>query len=43
MTRVLITGVRGKTGAPLAQLLTADGVEVLGGSSSPPGAAVHLG
>ena len=35
MTRVLITGVRGKTGAPLAQLLTEDGVEVLGGSSDP--------
>lgn len=36
MTRVLITGVRGKTGAPLAQLLTArPGVEVLGGSSDP--------
>lgn len=36
MTRVLITGVRGKTGAPLAQLLTAQpGVEVLGGSSDP--------
>ena len=35
MTRVLITGVRGKTGGPLAQLLTAEGVEVLGGSSGP--------
>lgn len=34
MARVLITGVRGKTGAPLAQLLAAHpGVEVLGGSS----------
>ncbi len=35
MTRVLITGVRGKTGAPLAPLLTGEGVEVLGGSSDP--------
>lgn len=36
MTRVLITGVRGKTGAPLAELLAArPGVEVLGGSSDP--------
>ncbi len=36
MTRVLVTGVRGKTGAPLAELLAArPGVEVLGGSSSP--------
>ncbi|GAB3560128.1 uncharacterized protein YbjT (DUF2867 family) [Actinopolyspora lacussalsi] len=36
MPRVLITGVRGKTGAPLARLLTAhDDVEVLGGSSDP--------
>lgn len=35
MTRVLITGVRGKTGAPLTPLLAADGVEVLGGSSDP--------
>lgn len=35
MTRVLVTGVRGKTGAPLAELLTARGVEVLGGSSDP--------
>ncbi|MCZ2860677.1 NAD(P)H-binding protein [Blastococcus sp. VKM Ac-2987] len=36
MTRVLVTGVRGKTGAPLAELLVArPGVEVLGGSSSP--------
>jgi len=35
MTRVLITGVRGKTGAPLARLLARDGVEVLGGSSDP--------
>ncbi len=36
MTRVLITGVRGKTGVPLAELLAArpDG-EVLGGSSDP--------
>lgn len=37
MTRVLVTGVRGKTGVPLAELLVArPGVEVLGGSSSPP-------
>ena len=36
MTRVLITGVRGKTGAPLAGLLAArPGVEVLGGSTDP--------
>ena len=36
MTRVLITGVRGKTGAPLAELLAArPEVEVLGGSSDP--------
>jgi uncharacterized protein YbjT (DUF2867 family) len=36
MTRVLVTGVRGKTGVPLAELLVArPGVEVLGGSSSP--------
>ena len=36
MTRVLITGVRGKTGAPLAQLLAArPDVDVLGGSSDP--------
>lgn len=35
-TRVLVTGVRGKTGAPLAELLTArPDVEVLGGSSDP--------
>ncbi|MCZ2848623.1 NmrA family NAD(P)-binding protein [Modestobacter sp. VKM Ac-2978] len=35
-TRVLVTGVRGKTGAPLAELLVArPGVEVLGGSSDP--------
>lgn len=34
--RILITGVRGKTGAPLAELLTArPDVEVLGGSSDP--------
>ena len=34
--RVLVTGVRGKTGAPLAELLVArPGVEVLGGSSDP--------
>ncbi|MQW74884.1 NAD(P)H-binding protein [Nocardioides sp. dk4132] len=35
MTRVLVTGVRGKTGAPLARLLVARGVEVRGGSSDP--------
>jgi uncharacterized protein YbjT (DUF2867 family) len=36
MTRILITGVRGKTGAPLAKLLAdRDDVEVLGGSSDP--------
>jgi uncharacterized protein YbjT (DUF2867 family) len=36
MTRVLITGVRGKTGAPLAERLAGRrGVEVLGGSSDP--------
>jgi uncharacterized protein YbjT (DUF2867 family) len=36
MTRVLITGVRGKTGAPLAELLVArPGVDILGGSSDP--------
>ena len=36
MTRVLVTGVRGKTGVPLAQLLAARrGVDVLGGSSDP--------
>ena len=36
MTRILITGVRGKTGQPLAQLLAAaPGVDVLGGSSDP--------
>lgn len=36
MTRVLVTGVRGKTGVPLAQLLVArTGVKVLGGSSDP--------
>jgi uncharacterized protein YbjT (DUF2867 family) len=36
MTRVLVTGVRGKTGVPLAELLVArPRVEVLGGSSSP--------
>lgn len=36
MNRVLITGVRGKTGAPLARLLAArEDVEVLGGSSDP--------
>lgn len=36
MIRVLITGARGKTGAPLSRLLAAhDDVEVLGGSSDP--------
>jgi uncharacterized protein YbjT (DUF2867 family) len=36
VNRILITGVRGKTGAPLAQRLAGrDGVEVLGGSSDP--------
>jgi uncharacterized protein YbjT (DUF2867 family) len=35
VTRVLVTGVRGKTGVPLAELLLARGVEVLGGSSDP--------
>ncbi|SFT57599.1 Uncharacterized conserved protein YbjT, contains NAD(P)-binding and DUF2867 domains [Geodermatophilus amargosae] len=36
MTRVLVTGVRGKTGSPLAELLAPrPGVEVLGGSSDP--------
>lgn len=41
MTRVLLTGVRGKTGAPLAELLAARaGVEVLGGSSDPASVAV---
>lgn len=41
MTRVLVTGVRGKTGVPLAELLVArPGVEVLGGSSSPATVAI---
>ncbi|WP_422772720.1 NAD(P)H-binding protein [Plantactinospora sp. WMMC1484] len=36
VTRVLVTGVRGKTGKPLAELLVARrGVEVRGGSSDP--------
>ena len=36
MARILITGVRGKTGATLAELLAArPDVEVLGGSSDP--------
>ena len=36
MTRILITGVRGKTGAPLAERLSLrDDVDVLGGSSDP--------
>lgn len=41
MTRILVTGVRGKTGVPLAELLvTRSGVEVLGGSSSPATVAI---
>ena len=41
MTRVLITGVRGKTGVPLAKLLAArPGVDVLGGSSDPSSIAI---
>ena len=41
MTRVLITGVRGKTGVPLAELLAArPGVDVLGGSSDPSSVAI---
>ncbi|WP_435152284.1 hypothetical protein [Micromonospora aurantiaca (nom. illeg.)] len=36
VTRVLVTGVRGKTGLPLAESLAArQGVEVLGGSGDP--------
>lgn len=36
MTRTLVTGIRGKTGSPLAQMLAArPDVEVLGGSSDP--------
>lgn len=39
--RVLVTGVRGKTGAPLAELLVARrGVEVRGGTSDPSGPGV---
>lgn len=34
-TRVLVTGIRGKTGVPLARLLAERGVEVRGGSSDP--------
>ncbi|MEO9323333.1 NAD(P)H-binding protein [Nocardioides sp. C4-1] len=34
-TRVLVTGIRGKTGVPLAALLAERDVEVLGGSSDP--------
>jgi uncharacterized protein YbjT (DUF2867 family) len=42
MTRVLITGVRGKTGAPLAQqLLVRPGVHVRGGSSDPASVAIE--
>ncbi len=41
MSRVLLTGVRGKTGVPLAELLAArPGVEVLGGSSRPATVAI---
>ena len=41
VTRVLITGVRGKTGAPLAQRLVGrGGVDVLGGSSDPSSVAI---
>ncbi|GAA1734440.1 SDR family NAD(P)-dependent oxidoreductase [Aeromicrobium alkaliterrae] len=35
MTRVLVTQVRGKTGAPLAGLLVGRGAEVLGGTRDP--------
>ena len=38
--RVLVTGVRGKTGAPLAEQLAARGVEVLGGSTDPASVAL---
>jgi uncharacterized protein YbjT (DUF2867 family) len=41
VTRILITGVRGKTGAPLAQRLARrGGVDVLGGSSDPSTVAI---
>ncbi len=41
MSRVLVTGVRGRTGLPLAELLAArPDVEVLGGSSDPAPVAV---
>ena len=41
MSRVLVTGARGKTGVPLAELLVArPNVEVLGGSRSPATAAI---
>jgi uncharacterized protein YbjT (DUF2867 family) len=41
VSRVLLTGVRGKTGVPLAELLAArPGVEVLGGSSRPATVAI---
>jgi uncharacterized protein YbjT (DUF2867 family) len=41
MTRILITGVRGKTGAPLAErLVDRDDVEVLGGSADPSTVAI---
>ena len=40
MTRILITSVQGKTGAPLAERLAArDNAEVLGGSRDPSGVA----
>ncbi|MFE9657230.1 hypothetical protein [Micromonospora sp. NPDC006431] len=36
MARILVTGVRGKTGVPLTELLAArNSIEVLGGSSNP--------
>ncbi|WP_127783735.1 NAD(P)H-binding protein [Rhodococcus sp. X156] len=42
MTRVLVTGVRGKTGVALAEQLVARGdVEVLGGSSDPSAVTLH--
>ena len=41
MTRILITGVSGKAGAPLAELVAdRDDLEVLGGSSDPGGQPV---
>lgn len=42
MTRILITGVRGKTGRPLAQALAGrSDVEVLGGSSNTDAVDIH--